>query len=205
MEADASERCQAITKSGDQCRNKAIAGTPFCRTHTRVAETAFAAAERAEVVDVAEELNRIADDMQKAKPEYVPPPFTASALRKVLKENVNVLANYMPSQTVKDLIANLEGTRVEDLLDPETWKGLWYILNYSLQTQSKAALEEVGRRLSFVPGMDLVVQFGSSAIDSPGELLDVETWVGAAAILNATVKANASSFKRKMLGERESK
>jgi hypothetical protein len=200
MEAE-SERCHATTKAGDQCRNKAIAGTHFCRVHAALAVEVEA--ERAQVHAVADELNKIAEDLKKERPEYTPPPFSASALRKVLKENVHILASYMPSQTAKDLIHNLEGTRKEDLLDPETWKGLWYILNFTLQTQSKAALEEVGRRLAFVPGMDMMVQFGTSVIDSPGDLLDVETWKGAATILNATVMANASSLKRKVMGTKD--
>lgn len=195
------ERCIAATKAGDQCRNKAVAGTHFCRVHAGLAEQVEA--ERAQVHAVADELNRIADDFSRSRPDYTPPPFSATALRKVLKENVHILTSYMPSQTVKDLMYNLEGTRKEDLLDPETWKGLWYILNFTLQTQSKAALEEIGRRLAFVPGMDMMVQLGTSVIDSPRDLLDLETWRGAAFILNATVKANASGLKRRVLGERE--
>lgn len=37
----------------------------------------------------------------------------------------------------KDLMNSLEGASKEDLLDPDTWKGMWYMLNYSVQFQAE--------------------------------------------------------------------
>ena len=32
---------------------------------------------------------------------------------------------------------SLEGASKEDLLDLDTWKGMWYMLNYSVQFQAE--------------------------------------------------------------------
>ncbi len=37
----------------------------------------------------------------------------------------------------KDLMNSLEGASKEDLLDLDTWKGMWYMLNYSVQFQAE--------------------------------------------------------------------
>ncbi|RMG91921.1 MAG: hypothetical protein D6706_17680 [Chloroflexi bacterium] len=37
----------------------------------------------------------------------------------------------------KDILQSFEGATKEDLLDPDTWKGVWYMLNYSLQFQAE--------------------------------------------------------------------
>jgi hypothetical protein len=159
--------------------------------------------ERARVEALAASLNKIADEVAKQDPKYTPPPFSPQALRKVLKANMETLATFMPLSLVNDILRNLEGTKPGDLLDPEMWKGLWYILNYTAQMQTKSVLEAIGRKLDFVPGMDLVTQFSVSVVESPGDLLDVETWKGAAVILNAALMANASALKRKVLGGSE--
>jgi len=51
--------------------------------------------------------------------------------------------------------------------------------------------------------MDMVTQFGTSVIESPGDLLDVETWKGGAVVLNAAVQANVSALRRRLLNEPE--
>lgn len=200
--------CQATTKQGDPCRNRAVAGERFCAVHlkrTAAAKKSVSGApadegDRARVEAVAQELNKLADEVKQRTPEYAPPPFSSAAMVTLLKSNAEQIAAYLPTELVKDIIRNLEGTKKEDLLDPDTWKGLWYILTYSLTTQSKGVLEEVAKRLAIIPGMDLVMQFTQSVMESPRDLLSIDTWKGAAMILNAAVQANASSLKRKVLG-----
>lgn len=208
------QQCQAMTKGGDQCRNSAVEGSSLCAIHQKAAARAAAAAataanpaagsaaaQREQVEAVAEELNKLAEEVRKADPKYTPPPFSPEALRKVLKANLDTLAAFMPIDLARDIIANLEGTKPSDLLDPETWKGLWYIMHYTATAQAKGLSAEVAKRLAAIPGLDLVTQFGYSVYESPGDLLDVETWKGAAVVLNAAVTANLSAFKRKLLGE----
>ncbi len=207
-------QCAATTKSGERCKNRTVADSPFCRVHQMqaaatapdthaappAADHAARAADRAQVEAVAEELNKLADEMRAKVPEYTPPPFSPAAMANVLKANLEQLSAYLPVGLVKEIIHNLEGTTKEDLLDPDTWKGLWYILTYSLSTQSKSVLEEVARRLTVIPGMDMVLQLGQSVWESPGDLLSVDTWRGAALILSAAVRANVSGIKRRLVG-----
>ena len=52
--------------------------------------------------------------------------------------------SYLPgAETLSQLIGNLEGTSASDLLDPETWQGLWYILNYTAQLQIDQAKQRI--------------------------------------------------------------
>ena len=37
----------------------------------------------------------------------------------------------------KQILGTLQGASREDLLDPDTWKGVWYMVNYSLQFQAE--------------------------------------------------------------------
>ena len=37
----------------------------------------------------------------------------------------------------RQIAGSFEGATREDLLDPDTWKGVWYMLNYSLQFQAE--------------------------------------------------------------------
>ncbi len=147
----------------------------------------------------ADELNSFANEI-KQESGYQAPPFSPSALAEMLKSNASKLAACLPIDLLKDIAQNLEGTKKEDLLDPDTWKGLWYILNYSAATGAKGVLEEAGKRLSVIPGMDLVVQFAQSVAESPRDLLSLDTWKGAALILGAAVQMGASSVKRRVLG-----
>ncbi len=41
------------------------------------------------------------------------------------------------ADVAKEVIAAFEGATKEDLLDLDTWKGVWYMLNYSLQFQAE--------------------------------------------------------------------
>lgn len=113
------------------------------------------------------------------------------------------LAAALPEGLIKDIIRNLEGTKPEDLLDPETWKGLWYILNYTLEMRSKELLQQVADRISAIPGMDMIVQLGVSVWESPRDLLDVETWKGGVVVLNAAVQVQMEELKKLVFGASE--
>jgi hypothetical protein len=47
-------------------------------------------------------------------------------------------------ETAKEILASFEGATKEDLLDPDTWKGVWYMLNYSLQFQAQQLRQRLG-------------------------------------------------------------
>ncbi len=65
--------------------------------------------------------------------EELPDPVKPDTLLAALKDGYG---RYAPD-VVKQIVANFEEATLEDLLDPETWKGVWYLLNYSLQFQAE--------------------------------------------------------------------
>jgi len=193
-------QCIATTKGGDRCRNKARPNSRYCAVHAKLEAEAGA---RMPVEEVAERLNDLADAVAQEDPAFEPPPFSADALLAMMQQNAAAVAKYLPSQTIRDIIDNLEGTTSKDLLDPETWQGLWYILNYAVQGQAKGAMEKIAEKLNVIPGADLMMQFGQSVMESPGELLNVETWKGMVVVLNAAVGANVEAVKGKLKGKSE--
>ena len=162
---------------------------------------AAAEAERARMQSVAADLNRVAAEIAARDKSFRAPPYSPDALAALLRNSKDRLAAFLPTDFVKEVVHNLEGTKPEDLADPETWKGLWYILTYTLQLRTKEAIEAVGKRLSFIPGIDLMTQFSASVVESPRDLLDVNTWKGGLVVLNAAVQAQLDSAKRMVKGQ----
>ena len=65
--------------------------------------------------------------------ESLPEPLQPNTMMRFVKGNVDRFA----PEVAKELLANFEGATKEDLLDPDTWKGVWYMMNYSLQFQAE--------------------------------------------------------------------
>ncbi|MBK8985263.1 MAG: hypothetical protein IPM39_04150 [Chloroflexi bacterium] len=65
--------------------------------------------------------------------EHLPEPLQPESMLRFVRSNVDRFA----PEVAKDLLNSLEGTSKEDLLDPDTWKGMWYMVNYSLQFQAE--------------------------------------------------------------------
>ncbi|MFQ5420911.1 MAG: hypothetical protein ACE5FD_04920 [Anaerolineae bacterium] len=72
--------------------------------------------------------------------ESLPDPFKPDTVINFVKKNVDRFAPGI----AKDLLANFEGATKEDFLDPDTWKGVWYMLDYSIKFQ----LEQMKEKLS---------------------------------------------------------
>ena len=194
--SDAPRPCQATTKAGTPCRNMAQAGTVFCHVHRNLA----ASAATAQLQETIAGVNTLAEDLHRKTPSYQPPPFSPQAMVALLQQQAERFAASVPM--LDELRRNLEGTRPEDLIDPETWKGLWYILNYTAQSQSRQMIGYIEERLAALPGGQTLVMLKSGLEGTrPEDLLDVETWKGAFYILDATVKAQAGDLKRKVLGD----
>jgi len=190
--------CQATTKLGAPCKNRAQEGSKYCAVHRQL--SARQEAER--VKEAIGGVNQVAEELRQATPAYQPPPYSPQALLALLQQNAERLAGKAP--VLGELWRNLEGTKPEDLVDPETWKGLWYILNYSAQVQSKQALDAVVEQLAKLPGGDTLLLVKSTIESaSPKDLLDIQTWKGALVIVNAAVQAQANEVKRRVLGEQE--
>jgi 1-acyl-sn-glycerol-3-phosphate acyltransferase len=79
-----------------------------------------------------EELDELAQRLQAINPEYTPPPFSPQGVIDLLKRNLDRFSPEMGQA----IIVKLRSGVSEDLFDPDTWKGVWYMLNYSLEHQT---------------------------------------------------------------------
>ncbi len=89
---------------------------------------------------LAEELDRLIERLQAAQPEYTPPPFSPQGMVDLIEKNLGRLSPEMGLA----LAQKLRDTVTQDLFDLDTWRGVWYMVNYSLEAQT----DMLKRRLS---------------------------------------------------------
>ncbi len=75
------------------------------------------------------ELEDLAERLRAQAPGYEPPPFSRQRLMALVKEALDGL----PVDVQAGVLDRLRATLREDLFDPDLWKGLWYMINYTLQ------------------------------------------------------------------------
>ena len=119
---------------------------------------------------------------------------------------------------VQTVLSSLENTRKEDLLDPDTWKGLAYMLSYSAQHQAEQTRERLNAQLPEPFKPDTVLGFMRSALErvtpdvakgiletlentNKEDLLDPDTWKGIWYMLNYSLQFQAEQFKQRFMGE----
>lgn len=143
-------RCIAITAAGEQCKNAARAGSAYCHVHqptngqtpgersAPVEEPVEAEPAPREQLGQEElrrrlmaELDSLISRMKEAYPDYEPPPFTPRKMVEVMDRQ----ADKLPPAMRLGILRRLRGAINEDLLDAETWKGAWYMVNYTLEYQ----------------------------------------------------------------------
>jgi 1-acyl-sn-glycerol-3-phosphate acyltransferase len=86
------------------------------------------------------ELDELIRRLRSISPGYNPPPFSPRGLLEMIEQNVDKF----PPDVVLGLLGKLRKTIGEDMLDLDTWKGIWYMLNYSVEYQA----DSLKRRLS---------------------------------------------------------
>ena len=117
----------------------------------------------------------------------------------MVQENLRRVTGEIHLPIVEELVNNLKDTKPEDLIDPETWKGLWYILNYTAQAESKQVLEQLEQRIAALPGGQTVLDLkGNLEGTSPADLLDPSTWKGAWVVVNSAVRAQAEELQKNL-------
>jgi len=86
----------------------------------------------------AEDIERLVNDLEALveklramNPDYSPPPFSAKLLKARLDDYLDAYRPQIDSTYMDRLRTILR----EDAFDPDTWKGLWYMLNYYLEYQ----------------------------------------------------------------------
>jgi hypothetical protein len=73
-----------------------------------------------------------ASQLREKMNEQLPKPLQPDTMLNFVKTNID---RFTP-EVAKGIIDSLQGATREDLMDPETWKGLWYMINYSVQFQA---------------------------------------------------------------------
>lgn len=79
-----------------------------------------------------DELDHLIERVKAATPEYTPPPFSPENLIGLLRRN---LERFSPEMGL-GILEKLRSGLGSDLLDLDTWKGIWYMINYSLEYQT---------------------------------------------------------------------
>jgi len=136
-------RCEAITKAATQCKNKAEPGSVTCRVHRSSAtksNNGRSDEERIAGQNLSDrelrgrlmvELDDLINRVQAISPEYSPPPFSPEKMVDFMDDQGE---DVDPSFRLA-LLKRLRGSINEDILDIETWKGAWYMVNYTLEYQ----------------------------------------------------------------------
>ena len=227
--SEESSRCQATTKAGTQCKLTAQPDQPFCHVHQQVEVTAVSVPpivadtpppaapapepERAAVDEslqaLIKELNQLADDLQQ-KVTYAPPAYSRQGLLQLIRDNLHKFSPQERIGLVKQLQEGLQGSSPKDFLDPDTWKGMWFLLNYTAQAEADE-LRQKG--LSALPGASYLAKLPGMATlgemagmlegSSPKDFLELDTWKGMWFILNYSLQAQAEEIKQRVLGEQE--
>jgi 1-acyl-sn-glycerol-3-phosphate acyltransferase len=141
-------RCTAITKAGTQCKNSAGKGSPFCHIHQSLslkadiktidglADTKDENAKELSSREMRKQLIRELDELilrvRELDPEYSPPPYTPQDMIHIIDEREDELPPSFPLKILNKLRSSVN----EELFDKETWEGIWYMLNYTIEYQS---------------------------------------------------------------------
>ena len=83
--------------------------------------------------ELGEQLQAVVDRVQEAHPDFNPPPFSPGALIDLVRRNLDRFAPRESMGLLRRATEALAGG--SDLLNADTWKGMWYMLNYTLQYQ----------------------------------------------------------------------
>ncbi|MGD2157278.1 MAG: lysophospholipid acyltransferase family protein [Anaerolineales bacterium] len=121
-------RCSATTQAGTRCKNYALPDSPYCRVHQSKAQIPDENA-RAEL---AAELEELIERVKEARPDYTPPAFSAQRLIALIQENLEKF----PPDFQLGVLERLRNAINEDWFDVDTWKGVWYMINYTMEYQA---------------------------------------------------------------------
>ncbi|HSG17612.1 MAG TPA: lysophospholipid acyltransferase family protein [Anaerolineae bacterium] len=136
--------CVAITKAGSQCKNLATTGSDYCHIHRPVTISAAdgrpptgplpngAISDERLRQQLMTELDNLIRRVKALSPEYETPEFTHRRMVDLADEQ----ADSMAPDVSLGILERLRSAVNKDLLDAETWKGMWYMVNYTLEYQS---------------------------------------------------------------------
>jgi 1-acyl-sn-glycerol-3-phosphate acyltransferase len=90
--------------------------------------------------ELVQELEELIARFQELFPDYTPPPYSSQSLIELVG---NYLYRVLPQQAAR-LLAQIRSGAAKDLFDADTWKGIWYVINYSIEAQR----DLISRRIS---------------------------------------------------------
>ena len=207
------ERCTALTRSGERCKNPAQPGTAYCHVHLVLAENGETEGIRPDTAsrpspaagdgqretteaelrqEMARELDELIEDL-KADSRFRPPPFSPQALVDLLRKDVEKL----PPPMRADVLLCLRETVDDGTVDMDVWKGVWYMLHYWQEYQRHFLSRAFG---------DLRIEALAEQIQKLGgvlneDLFDVDTWKGLWFMVSYSVKYQADIVRRRFTGE----
>jgi 1-acyl-sn-glycerol-3-phosphate acyltransferase len=123
-------QCQALTKAGVQCRNRALAGSKYCRIHQSAQKTVQRELSKEELrQQLIAEVDELTKRIRSITPEHEPPSFSLRRLRALIEG----LLDRFPAQAQLGFLERIRHVLSEDVFDIEVWKGAWYMLNYTVK------------------------------------------------------------------------
>lgn len=78
---------------------------------------------------------QVKDKMNETMPKPLQPDTTINFMRQTIDKFTPEIAN--------NILETFQGASKEDLMDPDTWKGIWTMLTYSLQFQMNAVKDKI--------------------------------------------------------------
>jgi len=150
---------------------------------------------QAALKDLVAELNDLAAQLKQLEPYFQPPQYSPQRMKTVLAEN---LERFTP-ETIKSLQESVEGTSIEDFKDIETWKGVWFTINYLIKLEARERASSLAKRLAQLPGVTTLADLKEMLQDTPPEeFLNPETWKGVWFLVNYELKNAASDIKKRV-------
>jgi hypothetical protein len=146
--------------------------------------------------------------------EQLPDPLKPDTILHFLRENLE----RMTPEAAKQVVSIFEGATREDLLDPDTWKGMLTMLGYSAQFQAQQTRERLNQELPEPFKPDTLLGFFKSGLErftpevarqiastfegaTHEDLLDADTWKGVWYMLNYSLQFQAEQWRRRLTGE----
>lgn len=165
-------------------------------------------AEQQEFYETLAGLNEVVEEMQESADEYIPPPYSRQALLNLLRENMVKFTPDMRVGILRELRQVSAGMSPQDILDPDTWKGMWFLLNYTAHAKAEELQQSVsglGAMVQQLPGGETLVGLGQIAQNiGPRDLLEVDTYRGIWFLASYTAQSKAQELKQKVLGKTDS-
>ncbi len=232
MNEDQPQKCAALTHQGTPCRNYAQHGDLYCRVHENYEEqeaaveaAAIAPAKPAASDENLERMSQLVDELDvlvtELKGVFVENGrsaaiYTPARLAALLRDSLDKL----PIDVQNGVLENFEGMTKEDLMDPDTWKGLAYMMSYSARFQAGQVVDRVDNRLPervqsrrlfgrvrarisrHTPEMvkELFATFDDATLD---DFLDPDTWKGMWFMMDYAIRDQLDQVKVRVMGEED--